>query len=117
MRAFAISSPRIQRPRNSPIFPISLFFSFRGPRDSGRRDSQIKSYLELGEGETTTGADPAVVPNGRASHDGAQLVDGTRSEGSSLGLTSSASPRLSAGLFEQTKVNIPMFQIVRMTLL
>lgn len=56
------------------------------------------SYLELSQGETTAGADTAVVLKGRASHNRSELVDRSGSEGSSLGLTSCASPRLLAGL-------------------
>lgn len=69
----------------------------------------IKSYLELDEGETSTGANPAVVLKGRASHNRSQLIDGTRSESSGLGLAGCASPCLSAGLFEQ--VNIPSLDV------
>lgn len=67
--------------------------------ESGNR--AIISYLELGEGETTTGTDSSVVLNGRASHNRSELVDGAGSQGSSLGLTSSTSPGLAAGLFER----------------
>ena len=59
-----------------------------------------ESYLELSQGETAAGADTTVVLDGRASHNRSELVDRSGSEGSSLGLTSSASPRLLAGLFQ-----------------
>lgn len=48
----------------------------------------IMSYLELSEGETTAGTDPTVVLDGRASHDGLQLVDGAGGDKSGLGLAS-----------------------------
>lgn len=60
---------------------------------------RVQSYLELSQGETTTGADAAVVLDGRASHNRSELVDGTRSDGSSLGLASVASRDLLAGLY------------------
>ena len=63
-----------------------LVFSFPRPKDREVETRSVKSYLELGEGETSTGTNPSVVLNGRASDDGSQLVDGTRSESSSLGL-------------------------------
>jgi hypothetical protein len=49
------------------------------------------SYLQLSKGETTASADAAVVLDGRASHDGAELVDGTGCEGGGLGLASHTS--------------------------
>lgn len=66
----------------------------------------INSYLELGEGETTTGTDPSVILDGRASHNRSELVDGAGSQSSSLGLTSSTSPGLAAGLFEKKKSQV-----------
>lgn len=75
------------------------------------------SYLELSQGETTAGADTAVVLKGRASHNRSELVDRSGSEGSSLGLTSCASPRLLAGLFHSqylcAKVNFQKIEMNR----
>lgn len=73
------------------------------PRDVKNQDGGIPiSYLELSQGETTAGTDSAVVANGRASHNRSELVDGTRSDGSGLGLTSSASSELLAGLYQRS---------------
>ena len=55
-------------------------------------------YLELSQGETTAGTDTAVVLDGRASHNGTQLVDRTGSNGSSLGDTVLTTTVLTAGL-------------------
>lgn len=67
-----------------------------------RKDYSIpavrNSYLELSKRETTAGTDLAVVLEGRASHDRAQLVDRARSDGSSLGLTGSTARSLLASL-------------------
>ena len=56
------------------------------------------SYLQLGEGETTTGADAAVVLDSRAAHDWPQLVDRARSELGSLFNARGASALLAARL-------------------
>lgn len=61
-------------------------------------------YLQLSQGETTAGADAAVVLDGRASHDRAKSVDGTGSDGSSLGLAGVTSRDLLAGLFSRVFV-------------
>lgn len=63
---------------------------------------QDTAYLELGEGETPTSADLAVVLNGRASHNRSQPVDGAWGDSSGLGLTSGAPRRLLPGLFPQS---------------
>lgn len=44
------------------------------------------TYLQLSQGETTAGTDTAVVLDGRASDNGSEPVDGTGSDGGSLGL-------------------------------
>lgn len=62
-----------------------------------------ESYLELSQGETAAGTDTAVVLDGRASHNGSELVDGSGSKGSGLGLAGSASPRLLAGLYHTSQ--------------
>lgn len=58
------------------------------------------SYLQLNQGETSTGSRTTVVLDGRASDDGSQLVDGSGSDSGGLGQTSSSSSRLAAGLVE-----------------
>lgn len=55
-------------------------------------------YLQLGESETTAGTDTAVVLDGRAPHNGTQLVDRTRSNGGGLGDTGLTTTVLPAGL-------------------
>lgn len=72
------------------------------------------SYLELSQSETTASADAAVVADGRASHNGSELVDRARSDGSSLGLTSSASPQLLTGLFQRVNILNPAWRTVQM---
>lgn len=66
----------------------------------GREKSAPKfsSYLELSQSEATTGADAAVVLDGRASDNRSELVDRARGQSGGLGLTSSASSRLLTGL-------------------
>jgi len=59
------------------------------------------AHLELGEREATASADAAVVLDGRAADDGAELVDGARGDGGGLGLTSLATAKLAAGLFHR----------------
>lgn len=56
-------------------------------------------YLQLSQGETTTGADATVVLDGGASDNGAELVDRARGNGSSLSLAGVPSRNLLAGLF------------------
>ena len=68
---------------------------FAGP--FGRRLRTV-SYLQLSQGETTAGTDTAVVLDGRASHNGSELVDGAGSDGGSLGLTGIPARDLLAGL-------------------
>ena len=57
------------------------------------------SYLQLNQGETTTSTNFAVILDGRASDDRPQLVDGTGSDGSSLGLSDGTTTDLLRGLF------------------
>jgi hypothetical protein len=57
-------------------------------------------YLELSQAETTAGADAAVVLEGRAADNGAELVDGAGSDGGSLSSASVAASLLLAGLVE-----------------
>lgn len=59
----------------------------------------VPTYLQLSQGETTTGTDTAVVLDGRASHNGSELVDGAGSDGGSLGLTGISAGDLLAGLY------------------
>lgn len=65
----------------------------------GRFLSARSTYLQLSQGETTAGTDTAVVLDGRASHNGSQLVDGTGSDGGSLGLAGIPAGDLLAGLY------------------
>jgi hypothetical protein len=72
-----------------------------------------ESYLELSQGETAAGTDTAVVLDGRASHNGSELVDGSGSKGSGLGLAGSASPRLLAGLYHTSQYFKLMMEFFR----
>ena len=56
------------------------------------------SYLQLGEREATTGANAAVVLDGRVANDGPQLVDWARCELRSLLNASIASAGLATRL-------------------
>lgn len=58
----------------------------------------LKSYLQLGQGETTSGSYTAVVLDRWASDNGSQLVNRSRSDCCSLRETSIAASKLSAGL-------------------
>jgi len=72
--------------------------------------------LQLNERETTAGANAAVVLNGRASHNGAEEVDGTRSDLGSLRNTGVTSGLLLARLVEvHADVALPV--LVEMVLL
>lgn len=62
-------------------------------------------YLELSQGETTAGTDTAVVLDGRASHNGTQLVNRAGSNGSSLSETVLTTTVLTAGL-ESQKIHV-----------
>lgn len=57
--------------------------------------------LQLNERETAAGPDAAVVLDGRASHNGAEEVDGARGDLRSLGDTGVAAGGLLARLFER----------------
>lgn len=61
------------------------------------------SYLELSEGEATTGADATVVLDGRASDNRPQLVDGAGSDGSSLRAARQPTGDLLSGLFSSNR--------------
>lgn len=76
-----------------------LFFSKREQAGLCVGSVYQSAYLQLNERETAASADPSVILDGRASHNRSELVDGARGQSSSLGLTSSTSPRLLAGLF------------------
>lgn len=56
------------------------------------------SYLEFGEGESTSGTDAAVVPDGWAAHDRPQSVDRTGCNGDGFGLASVSAPLFACGL-------------------
>ena len=60
---------------------------------------RVLRTLQLNERETTAGPDAAVVLDGRASHNGAEEVDGARSNLRGLGNTSVASGLLLARLY------------------
>jgi hypothetical protein len=60
-------------------------------------DSKV-SYLQFGEGETTSSSNTAVVLDGRASDDGSQLVDWSWRDGCSLCDTGVTTSQLAAGL-------------------
>jgi hypothetical protein len=63
----------------------------------GRRGVDL--YLQLSQGETTAGTNAAVVLDGRASDNGAELVDGSGSQGSSLSGAHIATADLLGSLF------------------
>jgi len=60
--------------------------------------SNMNTHLQLSKGETTAGADTAVVLESRATDNGAELVDGAGSDGGSLSSASVAASLLLAGL-------------------
>lgn len=62
-----------------------------------------QNYLQLSTGETTTTPDTTVVLDGRASHNGTQLVNRTGSDGSGLSETGITSAVLATGLFGKKK--------------
>lgn len=62
-------------------------------------------YLQLSPGEPTTGPNTAVVLDGRASHNGTQLVNRTGSNSGSLSETGVTSAVLATGLFENQLVH------------
>lgn len=72
------------------------------PELRGRRGDPI-SYLQLSNGEATTSANAAVVLDGRASHNRAQLVNWTGSNSSGLGETGLTTAVLAAGLYRSKK--------------
>jgi hypothetical protein len=57
------------------------------------------THLQLSQSEATTGAGAAVVLDGGASDNGAELVDGARGDSSGLSLTSVPARDLLAGLY------------------
>lgn len=57
-------------------------------------------YLQLLQGESSTGSGTAVVLDRRASDDRSELIDGTRCDGSGFGQTILSAARLAAGLVE-----------------
>merc|ERR1712226_1376030 len=69
-----------------------------GDTDGAGQRSGDASLLELSQGETSASSDLAVVLNSRASDNGTQLLDGARSQSSSLGLTSDTARGLLSGL-------------------
>lgn len=71
---------------------------------SSKGDLGDSKYLQLSQGETTAGANAAVVLDRRASHNRAELVDGTGGHGGSLGLTSVTSRDLLSGLYSKSLV-------------
>lgn len=57
-----------------------------------------ETYLQLLEGEAAALTEAAVVLDGRASHDGAELIDGAGGDGGGLGPAGFPAPGLRAGL-------------------
>lgn len=55
-------------------------------------------YLQLGQGEATASTNPAVVLDGGAPHNGTQLVNRARSDGSGLRETGVSAAVLTARL-------------------
>ena len=66
--------------------------------DRGRELAGDSSGLQLSQAEATAGADTAVVLQGGAANDRAELVDGAGSDGSGLSNASIAASLLAAGL-------------------
>jgi hypothetical protein len=66
-------------------------------------DFGLHSYLQLGDGETTSSSNTAVVLDGWAADDWSQLVDWARSDSSSLGKTGIAASELAARLFSKVR--------------
>lgn len=60
----------------------------------------MEPYLELGEGEPSSGADTAVVFDGRATDDGSEFIYRSRSDGSSFGDTRISASELTTRLEE-----------------
>lgn len=69
-----------------------------GDTDGARKLAGDVGLLELGEGETTAGTNAAVVLDGRAADDGAELVDGLGGDTGGLLLARVATAGLLAGL-------------------
>ena len=63
-------------------------------------------YLQLGKGETTTGTDTAVVLDGRAPHNGTQLVDGARGNSGGLRETGLTTAVLATGLYPKKTLSV-----------
>lgn len=63
-------------------------------------------YLQLSKGETTASTDTAVVLDGRAAHNGAQLVNRTRSNSGGLSETGLTTAVLAARLLKQKKTHV-----------
>jgi hypothetical protein len=63
-------------------------------------------YLQLGKGETTTGTDTAVVLDGRAPHNGTQLVDGARGNSGGLRETGLTTAVLATGLYPKETLSV-----------
>lgn len=72
-------------------------------RIAGERGGNPRIYLQLSKGEATTSANAAVVLDGRASHNRAQLVNWTGSNSSGLGETGLTTAVLTAGLYRAKK--------------
>lgn len=66
--------------------------------DGARKLAGDVGLLQLGEGETTASTNTAVVLDGGAANDGAELVDGLRSDTGGLLLARVATAGLLAGL-------------------
>lgn len=66
------------------------------------------NYLQLGEGETTTGTNTAVVLDGGAANDGTQLVDGAGGNSGRLSDTGLTTTVLPAGLCDIMLVPNPL---------
>lgn len=66
--------------------------------------SEQDTHLQLSQGETTAGTDTAVVLDGGAADNGAQLVDGARSDGGGLSSAGVATGLLLAGLIQNIRV-------------
>lgn len=77
--------------------PVASFATLQTVSTSGT------SYLQLSQGETTAGTNAAVVLDGRASHNGAELVDGAGGQSSSLGLTGRSAADLLGSLCFHSK--------------
>ena len=72
----------------------------------------ISAYLQLSKSETTANADLAVILDSRASNNGPQLVNRTRSDSSSLSTACDSAADLLSGLFPIIIISHELLSII-----